>query len=151
MQNPKTAELFAEYADYHRHPTNVLTHVIGIPLIVYHIIAMLNWVTLFHVDAFGVAWPVTLAVPPYLATMWWYSTLDRELTPVMAVWFAACFPLGWIAPTWFVIATAVIGWATQLAGHVVWEKRSPAFLTNLKQALVGPLFFVDKVRSKLVD
>jgi len=30
----------------------------------------------------------------------------------------------------------------QLAGHVVWEKNSPAFLQNLLQALVGPLFFV---------
>ena len=37
---------------------------------------------------------------------------------------------------------AIAGWLTQLAGHVVWEKRSPAFLTNLFQALIGPLFFV---------
>jgi uncharacterized membrane protein YGL010W len=29
----------------------------------------------------------------------------------------------------------------QLAGHVVWEKKQPSFLTNLVHALVGPLFF----------
>jgi uncharacterized membrane protein YGL010W len=41
-----------------------------------------------------------------------------------------------------VIAIAVGAWLVQLAGHVVWEKSSPAFFTNLVQLLVGPVFFV---------
>ena len=40
------------------------------------------------------------------------------------------------------VALAVVGWAVQLAGHSVREKNRPAFLTNLLQALIGPLFFV---------
>jgi uncharacterized membrane protein YGL010W len=45
-------------------------------------------------------------------------------------------------PVWAVIAIAVGGWLIQLAGHAVWEKKSPSFLTNLAHALVGPIFFV---------
>jgi len=40
------------------------------------------------------------------------------------------------------VAIAIGAWAIQLAGHAVWEKRSPAFTRNLLQALVGPLYFV---------
>ncbi len=43
---------------------------------------------------------------------------------------------------WIVVAIAVIGWLVQLAGHAVWEKKSPSFLTNMVHALVGPMFFV---------
>ena len=47
-----------------------------------------------------------------------------------------------VTPRPLVLAIALLGWAVQLAGHLVWEKRSPAFLANLLQALIGPLFFV---------
>ncbi|MGZ3461157.1 MAG: Mpo1-like protein, partial [Archangium sp.] len=39
------------------------------------------------------------------------------------------------------VSIAVVGWLVQLAGHAVWEKKSPSFFTNLVHALVGPLFF----------
>ena len=60
----------------------------------------------------------------------------------MALLMALCFPLAAVTPRPLVLAIALVGWAIQLAGHLVWEKRSPAFLANLLQALIGPLFFV---------
>jgi len=41
-----------------------------------------------------------------------------------------------------VLAAALVGWTVQLAGHSVWEKNRPAFLKNMFQALIGPMFFV---------
>ncbi|WP_245814138.1 Mpo1-like protein [Cystobacter ferrugineus] len=55
---------------------------------------------------------------------------------------AACLPVARMLPVWSVVAIAVFGWMVQMAGHTVWEKKSPSFLTNLVHALVGPLFFV---------
>ena len=52
------------------------------------------------------------------------------------------FPIGRMVPVWGVVAIAISGWLIQLAGHLVWEKKQPSFLTNLVHALVGPLFFV---------
>lgn len=136
--NPKLRALFEEYADAHRHPINRLTHKIAIPLIVFHIVAMLDWIPLGRIGGFQ----LTLAYPAYLATVAWYLSLSPKLGLVMAGLYALCFPLAWVTPWPVVVAVAVFGWLVQLAGHVVWEKRSPAFVRNLVQALVGPLFFV---------
>jgi uncharacterized membrane protein YGL010W len=140
---PKLAALFQDYQDYHRHPVNQLTHKIAIPLIVFHIVAMLDWVKLFTVP--GMAAQVSAAHLAYLGAIGWYLTMNLRLGLVMAVLFAACFPLGWVTPKAVVVALAVVGWGIQLAGHSVWEKNRPAFLKNLFQALIGPLFFVAKV------
>ena len=138
MLKPKLRALFVEYADCHRHPMNRLTHKIAIPLIVFHIVAMLTWIPLFTVA--GVQ--VNAAHVAYLAAIGWYFSLHVRLGVTMALLFAICFPLAAVTPWPAVVAIAVAGWLVQLAGHVVWEKRSPAFLRNLLQALVGPLFFV---------
>ncbi len=138
MLDPKLAALFADYADYHRHPTNRLTHKIAIPLIVFHIIAMLDWVHLFQVGGF----PITLGMVAYLLAIGWYLAMSVKLGVIMAVLFALCFPIARVTPWPVVVAVAVIGWGIQLAGHSVWEKNRPAFLKNMFQALIGPLFFV---------
>ncbi len=136
--NPKLRALFEEYEDVHRHPINRLTHKIAIPVIVFHIVAMLSWIPLGRVGGFE----LNLAQLAYLATIAWYLSLSVKLGLVMAVAFALCFPLAAITPWPVVVALALVGWLIQLAGHVVWEKRSPAFVRNLVQALVGPLYFV---------
>ena len=41
-------------------------------------------------------------------------------------------------------ALFVGGWALQLLGHV-YEGRRPAFLSNLFQALIGPMFLVAEI------
>jgi len=133
MLKPRLQRLFEEYADAHRHPTNRLTHKIAIPLIVFHIVAMLDWVHLFG--------GVTLAWVAFALAIGWYLTLDVRLALLMVVLYGACFPLGWITPRWLVVVIAVAAWLIQLAGHLVWEKKQPAFFTNLLQALIGPFFF----------
>ncbi|HET6612485.1 MAG TPA: Mpo1-like protein [Kofleriaceae bacterium] len=137
MINPKLSRYFEEYSDYHRHPINRLTHKIAIPLIVFHIIAMLNWIPL----PFSIGPLSTVAHLVYVAVIAWYLSLNTRLAIIMAVAYWLCFPLAWITPWPVVVLVAVCGWMIQLAGHVVWEKRSPAFTTNLLQALIGPLYF----------
>jgi uncharacterized membrane protein YGL010W len=141
MLSPRTTALFDEYASSHQHPTNRLTHKIAIPLIVFHIVAMLDWVRLVSVPALpgGV---LTLGHVAYALAAIWYLRADPRLGAIVLVGMAACFPLGRLTPWWAVVAVAVGGWLIQLAGHVVWEKKQPSFLTNLVHALVGPLFFV---------
>ena len=140
--NPKLIALFQEYSDDHRHPANQLTHKIAIPLIVFHLIAMLNWVTLSRLPG---GFDMTLGHLAYLATVVWYFSLSPRLGWVMAFLFGLCFPLARVTPWPVVLAAAAVGWTVQLAGHAIWEKNRPAFTRNLIQALVGPLFFVAKL------
>jgi len=135
---PALVEQFRLYDEYHQNATNRLTHKIAIPLIVFHILAMLTWIPLG--SPFGHA--LTLAHVVYVAAIAWYLALDARLGLLMALAYAVCFPLAAVTPKIVVVIVAIVGWLVQLAGHVVWEKRQPAFLTNLLQALIGPLYFV---------
>jgi uncharacterized membrane protein YGL010W len=135
---PALRALFHDYAESHRHPTNRLTHKVAIPLIVFHIVAMLDWVRLFQAGDFT----VTLGMVGVVAALVWYLRMSVKLGLMMAVFLALCFPLARMTPWPVVVGIAIVGWLIQLAGHAVWEKKSPAFLTNLLQALVGPLFFL---------
>jgi uncharacterized membrane protein YGL010W len=140
MLKPALHSLFVDYELSHQHPTNRLTHKVAIPLIVFHTVAMLDWVGLFTLP--GTAFTVTLAHVAILGGVAWYVSMNVKLALFMALFLGLCLPLGWVTPRPIVIAVAIAGWLVQLAGHLVWEKKSPAFLRNMLQALIGPFFFV---------
>jgi uncharacterized membrane protein YGL010W len=140
MLDPRLAAWFQDYADSHRHPMNRLTHKIAIPLIVFHIVAMLDWVKLVEIPGLG-GYALSLGHLGVLAAIGWYASLSPRLAGVMALFLALCFPVAWVTPVWAVVAIAVVAWSVQLAGHSVWEKNRPAFLKNLGHALIGPVFF----------
>jgi uncharacterized membrane protein YGL010W len=141
MTTPRLQALFDNYASSHQHPTNRLTHKVAIPAIVLHIVAMLDWVHLVALPVIpgGV---LTLGMGIWLLATVWYVRADVKLGLIVSAATALCFPLGRMLPVWAVITIAVGGWLIQLAGHAVWEKKSPSFLTNMVHALVGPMFFV---------
>jgi uncharacterized membrane protein YGL010W len=144
MTNPRLLALFDDYASSHQHPTNRLTHKVAIPFIVLHIVAMLDWVKLVAVPGLpgGV---LTLGLAAWALAAMWYLRSDVKLGVLVSAAMLLCFPLGRMlsaVSVWIVVAIAVAGWLIQLAGHAVWEKKSPSFLTNMVHALVGPLFFV---------
>jgi uncharacterized membrane protein YGL010W len=88
---------------------------------------------------------LTLGLVAWALAAVWYVRSDVKLGLMVSAAMALCFPLGRVlseVSVWLVVGIAVSGWLIQLAGHAVWEKKSPSFLTNLVHALVGPLFFV---------
>jgi uncharacterized membrane protein YGL010W len=145
MRNPRLTALLSTYGDFHRHPVNRLIHFFGIPLIVLHVVAMLDWIVLTRVAGH----PVTVAMLALVAVGAWYLSLDAKLGALMTLWYALCIPLGRHVPPAWIVAFAVVGWGAQFIGHAVWEKRSPALLANLVQALVGPMYFADKLLRAL--
>jgi len=142
--HPTLERWFLDYANAHKHPTNRLTHKIAIPIIVFHIIAMLDWVKLpvEAISVFGLSIQASAGHILYLAAVAWYVTLHAPLGALMAVLLGLCFPLAAVTPKPVVIVLAVLGWVVQLAGHSVFEKNRPAFMNNMLQALIGPLFFL---------
>ncbi|MFE8595406.1 Mpo1-like protein [Archangium violaceum] len=141
MLKPQTQALFDEYISAHQHPTNRLTHKVAIPVIVLHIVAMLDWVRLAPVPALP-GGSLTLAYVAWVLASIWFVRADFKLGLIVSIATALCIPLGRMLPREAIVGIALFGWLVQLAGHAVWEKKSPSFLTNLVHALVGPLFFV---------
>ena len=144
------SELMVQYAHYHRDRRNIVTHLVGIPLIVLSIGMLLSLVSL---DIGGTS--VTLAGLLWALSAAWYLTRGNLLLGVATslvngalIALAHQVPdlsaaLG--LPVWQTgVALFVIGWLFQFVGHYL-EGRKPAFVDDVVGLLVGPMFVVGEV------
>lgn len=129
--------LFHEYEAYHRDPVNVAIHKVAVPAILFHVVAMLDWIGT-GLDAGGVELTVGLIVTALAAV--WYLAVTPGLAVVVVPFAAGCLWLGRLTPPWAVITVAVVAWVAQLIGHARFERRAPAFKDNIVQLLVGPAY-----------
>ncbi|MFN0186821.1 MAG: DUF962 domain-containing protein [Aquabacterium sp.] len=137
-------ELLVQYAQYHRDRRNIVTHFIGIPLIVYAIGVLLARPTMAVGGmAVSLAWAVWA-----LSTLWYLSRgeflLGLATALVNGVLIALAHPLAagsvgaWLA---WGVGLFVLGWVIQFVGHY-YEGRKPAFVDDIVGLLVGPMFVV---------
>jgi uncharacterized membrane protein YGL010W len=134
-------EHLAQYAAYHRDQRNILSHFIGIPLIVVAVAVLLARP---GVEVLGL-WlcPATLLA---LAAALFYLRLDLRFGLLMALllalslWAAAALAQQstavWLSSG---IGLFVIGWIIQFVGHYN-EGRKPAFVDDVMGLVIGPLF-----------
>lgn len=133
----------AQYAAYHRDPRNILTHFVGIPLIVLAVAILLSRPG-FEFGLYRLS-PALLVAGAACA---FYLRLDLRLGLLMTLLLALCVWCGaWLAaePTLIWLGAGlglfVLGWIIQFVGHY-YEGRKPAFVDDLMGLAVGPLFVV---------
>lgn len=136
----------AQYAAYHRDFRNIVTHVIGIPMIVVAVAILLSRPVLMLSG-----WPLSPAVLVAVAGAIFYLRLDLRFGGVMTVLLALCVLAGQTlaaAPTgvWLAwgLGLFVVGWIIQFVGHY-FEGRKPAFVDDVMGLAVGPLFVVAEI------
>ncbi|MEK1904779.1 MAG: Mpo1-like protein [Pseudomonas sp.] len=132
-----------QYAEYHRDQRNILSHFIGIPLIVVAVAVLLSRPGL---DVAGL-W-LSPALLTALAAGVFYLRLDLRFGLLMAallalsLWAGAALAqqatLVWLSGG---LGLFVVGWIIQFIGHY-YEGRKPAFVDDLMGLVVGPLFVV---------
>lgn len=138
---PALRALLDEYAADHQHPLNRLTHKIGVPLIIFHILAMLDWVRLDLSAGGGVPYGPSLGHLAGLAVLGWYLRLDAALALTLGAVGLLSLVISPFVPPLITVGIAIFAWVLQLIGHGVYEGKRPSFTRNLLQLLVGPLFF----------
>jgi uncharacterized membrane protein YGL010W len=137
------AETLSKYSEYHMDRRNIATHFVGIPMIMVAVMALLSR-------------PQLLVAGVPLAPVWllaifalvFYFRLDLRFGIAMTVftgasvaagfWLAALTTSAWL---WSSAALFVVGWVFQFLGHY-WEGKKPAFVDDMSNFLVGPLFIV---------
>lgn len=136
----------AQYASYHRNMRNVITHIVGIPIIVVSVAALLARLTL---DVNGVT--LSAAMVMAAANILFYLRLDIGLGLIMAVLMSGSVMIGTdvaALPTaqWLLISVGsfVVGWIIQFIGHY-FEGRKPAFVDDISGLAIGPLFVTVEV------
>ncbi|ENW96588.1 DUF962 domain-containing protein [Acinetobacter sp. NIPH 298] len=133
--------LLSQYAAYHLDRNNILTHFVGIPLIVFSILCLTARVGV-EISGFS----VTLASILILVSTIYYISLDKLFGILMLIIFIAAYPLAVkiaALPMWSWLGVSigifVVGWVFQFVGHY-FEKKKPAFVDDLVGLAIGPLF-----------
>lgn len=140
----------SQYALYHRDERNILTHYLGIPLIVIAIFSLLS-IPLFSLGAITLT-PTLLL---FTATALFYFRLDLRFGLVMLLFSGSCLAMAlrlaaqpltvWLSSA---ISLFVIGWVLQFIGHY-FEGKKPAFVDDIVGLFVGPLFIIAELSFKL--
>ena len=144
-------ELLTQYAEYHRDRRNILTHFVGVPMIVFAVGVLLSRPTfLLGGLVLSPAWVV------FAAVALWYVTRGQLLLGVavsaataLLMLLAHQLPGSGIGP-WlgWGLGCFVVGWVIQFVGHY-YEGRKPAFADDLVGLLVGPMFVVMEMLAAL--
>lgn len=142
-----------KYALYHRDERNILTHFVGVPLIVFAVMGLLYF-PLMSVNSLLITPALLIAI----LAMLFYLALDIKLGLLMS----GLYLLGlWGVDSIFESMSTqtasfyglfaglfVVGWIIQFIGHY-YEGKKPAFVDDLIGLLVGPLFVVVELLFKL--
>jgi uncharacterized membrane protein YGL010W len=135
-------ELMVQYAAYHRDRRNIITHFVGIPLIVFAVGVLLAR------PSFGLgALVLSPAWVVWALSALWYLTrghlaLGAATSLATGLLILLAQPLGaggtasWLG---WGIAIFIAGWAVQFLGHW-YEGRKPAFVDDVVGLLVAPMF-----------
>jgi uncharacterized membrane protein YGL010W len=136
------------YLAYHRDHRNVLTHVLGVPMIMFAVLLLLHradfgWLSPSFLGGLTLGWIATLGFAL------WYLSMERLAGGILALALlvASAAAAGVAAlpglTFWLLFALFFVGgWIIQLVGHSVFEGRRPALTDNILQIFVAPLFLV---------
>lgn len=135
-------DLLSQYAAYHRDQRNIVSHFIGVPMIVFAIGVLIARPT-FELAGM-VLTPAWLAFA--LAAAWYLTRGNLALGAATSVVTGALILLAhqaadgslsaWLA---WGLGVFVVGWAIQFIGHW-YEGRKPAFVDDVIGLLVAPMF-----------
>lgn len=133
----------SQYAAYHRDGRNILTHFVGVPMILFAVVILLSRPA-WTVGDMGLV--ISPAVVVALAASVYYMLLDTRYGIALAVVLGFMLSVSvWLAQqSWSVwlgagVGLFVVGWIIQFVGHY-WEGRKPAFMDDIVGLLIGPLF-----------
>lgn len=135
-------DLISQYAQYHRDRRNIVSHFVGVPMIVFGLGVLLAR------PAF--VWGSLVLSPAWLvfatASAWYLSRGDLALGMAVSAVVGSLMLLaqtvsggsvaGWLA---WGLGFFVIGWLIQFIGHW-YEGKKPAFVDDVIGLLVAPMF-----------
>ena len=136
--------LLVQYAEYHRDPRNIQTHLVGVPLIVLALGVLLSQPALSVAGAvLTPAWVIFVLIAGwYLTRGLWALGLAVSLAVGGLLWAGQWWAASVSGSVWaWGLGLFVVGWIIQFVGHY-YEGRKPAFADDLVGLLVGPMFVV---------
>lgn len=150
-------EQLARYKSVHLNANNIKTHFIGVPLIVLAVTLLLSSIKFIFIFEDGLEQSGTIhlsvAMIVYIFVGIYYLRLHRGLAIGMLVYISvnlivAQLLTGVDGILYIALALFAVGWVFQFIGHH-YEKAKPAFVDDLSQFLIGPLFLIAELYFSL--
>jgi len=144
-------ELLNQYAEYHRDRRNIVTHFIGVPMIVFGVGVLLAGTSFMLAGlVLTPAWLVFAAAAAWYLTrghlgIGLATTVGVGLLMVLAHQVSGAPLFTWLA---WGLGFFVVGWIIQFVGHY-YEGKKPAFADDIIGLLVGPMFVVLELLAPL--
>ncbi|MCA0403131.1 MAG: DUF962 domain-containing protein [Proteobacteria bacterium] len=145
------------YKAYHQKPVTRYTHFVGVPLIILSLMIFFGFIHIVVPGLldFSLASPLTIAILIYYFFLNW--RLGLAVIPLFVVLYLLAMLISRHGPTstalWFFFLTFILGWFLQFLGHY-FEGKRPAFVDNVWQALVAPLYLTAEIlfmNNRLLD
>jgi len=151
----KIDRLLGEYRQSHENDTNQLIHWIFVPLIFLSAIGLLWDVKLGVSLSFLGGEPLNAAMVGFLLVFAYYLNLSFAIALgvllVSSIGLFACYVFDGQLPVriWMISAAIfAVSWIFQFVGHKI-EGKKPSFLKDVEFFLVGPMWVLAKLYTKL--
>ena len=138
----------ADYVEYHRDPRNCAAHVFGIISL---FLAAVLPLTLWPVSAFGgeASLAVVMALPVLIYWLALDAVVGLAIAAAATLLFSTAAAIVANASVFSVCALAtvlaVVGVASQVVGHKLFERRKPSMADHPTHFLLGPPFVMAKL------
>jgi uncharacterized membrane protein YGL010W len=146
----KWEKMMVDYGFFHQDKRNLITHLIGVPIIVASFFVPFTWLSIGHYTLAGMVLPFNLALLLAIATAIFYISLDKKLgllsIPFLLICVMAATQIGTLGfqKGGMIAAIGFVGgFIFQFIGHAI-EGKKPALLAyNPIVAMISsPLFVV---------
>lgn len=144
-------EQLSTYKSVHLNDANVKTHFVGIPLIIWSIAVVLSMIG-FELETDGFNMGISLMSIVAAFVLVYYMILSRVLAFMAVALFGPILYTATLIPStqwpWTIaLVVFVFGWILQFIGHG-YEKAKPAFVDDINQLFIGPLFLLAEIYFK---
>lgn len=149
-QLTKWEKMMVDYGFFHQDKLNLITHLIGVPIIVASFLIPFTWLSFGHFEIAGLVLPTNAALLLAIATAIFYISLDKTLgllsIPFLFICAFAATQIGELSYQQGGIIAAVGfvgGFIFQFIGHAIEGKKPALAAYNPIVAMVSsPLFVV---------
>ncbi|WP_077338415.1 DUF962 domain-containing protein [Pseudocolwellia agarivorans] len=141
-------EQLSQYKSVHFNKMNIKTHFIGVPLIIWAVTLLLS-LNVYQLNVADISFTYTPAYVFFAVSLIYYFILHVKLAIAMVFYSAInLYLVSFVADhehaLYIALVVFFIGWVFQFVGHY-YEKAKPAFIDDLGQFLIAPLFLMAEV------
>jgi uncharacterized membrane protein YGL010W len=146
----KWEKMMVDYGFFHQDKRNLITHLIGVPIIVASFFVPFTWLSITNISVWGVLVPLNAALLLAIATALYYISLDRILGYLSIPFLVICVTiatqigtLGYQKAGIIALVGFVGGFIFQFIGHAIEGKKPALIAYNPIVAMISsPLFVV---------